>query len=171
MGGRRTTKEDLTQLEALTKEGFSCSEIGQKLGRSPSAIRNLRYKKHLVTGMKDEIKVLFQQRDELSNTVKILQGQKTMLALDVDGIKKEKEKLLQDGLTNDDLQILDYLCHAYGDVTQIQAIQRALRESHWKAICDSLTKTTENIKTTFGINAPSTKDEPKTTETSWSVLK
>lgn len=49
MGGRRTTKEELAQLEALTKEGLTCSEIGQKLARSPSAIRNLRYEKHLIT--------------------------------------------------------------------------------------------------------------------------
>jgi len=172
MGGRRTTKEDLTQLEALAKEGFSCSEIGQKLGRSPSAIRNLRYKKHLITRTKDEITILFQQRGELSDTVKNLQGQKSMLLHEVDDLVKEKERLLQDGLTNYDLEILDYLCHAYGDVTQVQAIQRALRESQWKAISDSLTKTMENLKkATFGINAPTTRDETKNSATPWSVLK
>lgn len=59
---------------------------------------------------------------------------------------EEKEKLLQDWLTNEDLMILDYLCHEYGGVTQIRAIQRALRESHWKAIIDSLGKMTENLE-------------------------
>ena len=172
MGGRRTTKEDLTQIEALTSEGFSCSEIGQKLGRSPSAIRNLRYKKHLITRTKDDIKILFQQRDELSNTVKNLQGQKSMLLHEVDDLVKEKEKLLQDWLTNDDLKTLEYLCHEYGNVTQIQAIQRALRESHWKALCDSLGKMTENFKkATFGIDAVATEDETKNPATPWGVLK
>lgn len=47
---------------------------------------------HLVAGMKDEIKVLFQQRDELSNTVKNLQGQKSTLLHEVDDLVKEKEK-------------------------------------------------------------------------------
>jgi hypothetical protein len=90
----------------------------------------------------------------------------------VDDLVKEKEKLLQDWLTNDDLKILEYLCHEFGDVTQIQAIQRALRESHWKAICDSLTKGMENFKkATFGINAAATEDETKNSATPWSVLK
>ena len=171
MGGKRTTREELAQLEALTKEGLTAREIAEKLGRSPAAIRNLRYKKHLVARAKDEIKVLFQQRDELSNTVKNLQGQKSMLLHEVDDLVKEKEKLLQNGLTNEDLKILEYLCHAYGDVSQIQAIQRALRESQWKALVDSFAKPTENLKkTTFGINAPATKDETKNSATPWSVL-
>ena len=171
MGGKRTTREELAQLEALTKEGLTAREIAEKLGRSPAAIRNLRYKKHLVARAKDEIKVLFQQRDELSNTVKNLQGQKSMLLHEVDDLVKEKEKLLQDWLTDYDLQILDYLCHEYGDVTQVQAIQRALRESQWKAIQDSLAKTIENLNMKFGSNAPATKDEAKNSATPWSVLK
>jgi IS30 family transposase len=93
MGGRRTTKDELTQLEALTKEGLTAREIAQRLNRSEASIRNLRYKKHLIAKAQDETKALFQQRDELSNTVKTLQGQKTVLAIQVDGLKKEKEKL------------------------------------------------------------------------------
>jgi IS30 family transposase len=155
MGGKRTTKEELVQLEALTKKGLTCKEIAQKLGRSPSTITNLRHKKHLITQTKDYIKILFQQRDELSNTVKNLQEQKSTLLHEVDDLVKEKEKLLQDCLTNYDLKILEYLCHAYGDVTQVQAIKRALRQSHSKAISDSLARTMENLKkATFGINAP-----------------
>ena len=158
MGGRRTTKEELAQLEALTKEGLTCKEVGQKLSRSPSAIRNLRYKKHLITQTKDGIKTLFQQRDELSNTVNNLQGQKSILLHEVDDLTKVKEKLLRDWLTKDDLKTLEYLCQAYGNVTQIQAIQRALRESRWKAFSDSITKIAENFgKPPFGINAPATK--------------
>jgi hypothetical protein len=93
MGGRRTTKDELTQLATLTKEGLSCREIAQRLARSPAAIRNLRYKKGLVKKAEDETKVLFQQRNELSSIVRSLQGQKTMLAYEVDGLGKEKEKL------------------------------------------------------------------------------
>jgi len=72
MGGRRTTKEELTQIEALTKEGLTCKEISQRLSRSEVAIRNLRYKKRLVKKAEDETRVLFQQRDELSNVVRNL---------------------------------------------------------------------------------------------------
>jgi DNA-binding protein Fis len=93
MGGKRTTKEELAQLEALTKEALTCREIAQKLDRSPAAIRNLRYKKRLVSRVQDETKALLQQRDELNNVVKNLQGQKRVLAYELDHLKIEKEKL------------------------------------------------------------------------------
>jgi IS30 family transposase len=93
MGGRRTTKEELAQLEALTKEGWTARDIAQKLDRSPAAIRNLRYKKHLATKAEDETKALFQQRDDLRNALKTLQGQKTALAYELESLNKEKQKL------------------------------------------------------------------------------
>jgi IS30 family transposase len=93
MGGRRTTKEELTQIEVMSKEGLTCKEIAKWLGRSEAGIRNLRYKKRLVKKAEDETKALFQQRDELKNTVGNLQAQKTSLGYEVDGLKKEKEKL------------------------------------------------------------------------------
>jgi IS30 family transposase len=93
MGGKRTSKEELAQLEALTKQGLTAREIAQELDRSPAAIRNLRYKKHLVTRAEDETKALFQQRDELRNALKTLQGQKTTLAYELESLKKENQKL------------------------------------------------------------------------------
>lgn len=59
------------QSEALTNEGLTCRQIAQRIGRTPAAIRNLRYKKNLVKYLKSENKVLFQQRDELSVIVGI----------------------------------------------------------------------------------------------------
>ena len=93
MGGKRTTKEELAQLEALTKESLTCREIAQKLGRSLAATRNLRYKKHLVARAEDEVKALFHQRDDLANVVKNLQGQKTLLSYELDYLRTEKERL------------------------------------------------------------------------------
>jgi IS30 family transposase len=105
MGGRRTTKEELAQLEALTKEGLTARDIAQKLGRSPAAIRNLRYKKHLFARAEDETKALFQQRDDLRSMLKTLQGQKTTLAYEVDSLKKEKQKL--EAIINVDRTLLE----------------------------------------------------------------
>ena len=93
MGGKRSSKQELAQLETLTKEGLTCKEIGQKLGRSAAAIRNLRHKKNLVSRIQDETKALFQQRDELNSVVKNLQGQKRGLSFELDCLKKEKERL------------------------------------------------------------------------------
>jgi transposase len=98
MGGKRTTREELTQLEALTEEGLTCREIAERLGRSEASIRNLRYKKHLVARAEDETKALFQQRDELANLVKALQEQKTALALEVNRLSLEKGRLIWDVL-------------------------------------------------------------------------
>jgi IS30 family transposase len=75
MGGRRTTKEELTQLEALTKEGLTTREVAQKLGRSEAAIRNLRYKKRLITRAEGENKVLLKQKDELLKSMSGLRNE------------------------------------------------------------------------------------------------
>ena len=93
MGGRRTTKAELAQLEALTKEGLTARDIAQKLDRSPAAIRNPRYKKHLAIRVQDETKALFQQRDELNRIVMGLQGQKTVVSYELDRLRTEKERL------------------------------------------------------------------------------
>lgn len=74
-------------------EGLTVREIAQELARSPAAIRNLRYKKHLAIRVPDETKALSQQRDESINMVKSLQGQKTSLGLEVEYLGKEKARL------------------------------------------------------------------------------
>jgi hypothetical protein len=90
MGGKRTSQQEIVQLELFTNEGLTCNEIAQRLGRSPAAIRNLRYKKNLAARTKSEFKFLFQQKDELSNAIKSLQSQKTTLVYAVNDLKKEK---------------------------------------------------------------------------------
>ena len=72
---------------------MTARDIAERLGRSPAAIRNLRYKKHLVIRAQDETKAMLRQRDELINMVKFLQGQKTLLALEVEYLGKEKGRL------------------------------------------------------------------------------
>ena len=104
MGGRRTSKEELQQIEVLAEEGLTNREIAQKLGRSEAGIRNLRYRKRLVTSAEDESKVLFQQRDELKRIVVNLNGQKILLTTEVNRLKNEKEKL--EALINTDKTLL-----------------------------------------------------------------
>ena len=93
MGGRRTSKEELQQIETFIEEGLTNREIAERLGRSEAGIRNIRYRKRLVNKAEDESKVLFQQRDELKRIVWILQGHKRSLTTEVAGLKNEKEKL------------------------------------------------------------------------------
>ena len=72
---------------------MTAGPIAERLDRSLAAIRNLRYKKHLVVRAQDETKTLFQQRDELSSTVRTLQGKKRALDLEVGYLKGEEERL------------------------------------------------------------------------------
>jgi len=117
MGGRRTSKEELMQLEAMTEEGLTTREIAQRLGRSEAGIRNLRYRKRLVKIAEDETKVLFQQRDELRNMVKTLQGQKTSLADEIDNLNQEKEKL-EATINMDKVQLYEVLAQALVNLKQ-----------------------------------------------------
>ena len=93
MGGRRTSKEELQQIETFIEEGLTNMEIAERLGRSEAGIRNIRYRKSLVKKAEDESKVLLKQRDQLRNLVITLQGKKVLLAQEVNGLRKEKEKL------------------------------------------------------------------------------
>lgn len=110
-------QEELMQLEAMTEEGLITREIAQRLGRSEAGIRNLRYRKRLVKKTENETKVLFQQRDELQNSVKALQGQKTILAQEVTGPKKEREKL-EATINVDKTQLYGVLAQALTNLKQ-----------------------------------------------------
>ena len=86
------------------RQGLTNREIAEKLGRSEAGIRNIRFRKGLVTSAEDESKVLFQQRDELKRLVVNLNGQKTLLTTEVNRLKNEKEKL--EALINTDKTLL-----------------------------------------------------------------
>jgi ParB-like chromosome segregation protein Spo0J len=117
MGGRRTSKEELMQLEAMTEEGLTIREIAERLGRSEAGIRNLRYRKGLVRKAEDETKVLFQQRDELKSIVDTLLGQRTLLANEVDSLKKKKQKL-EATINMDKIQLYGVLAQALVNLKQ-----------------------------------------------------
>ena len=93
MGGKRISKEELEQIEVLVEEGLTNREIAQRLDRSEAGIRNIRFRKGLVTAAEDESKILFQQRDQLRNVVWTLQGQKTVMVTEINSLKNEKERL------------------------------------------------------------------------------
>ena len=83
----------MQHIETFIEEGLTNREIAEKLGRTEAGIRNIRYRKGLVSKAEDESKVLFQQRDDLKRILGILQGQKALLSTEVVGLRKEKEKL------------------------------------------------------------------------------
>ena len=93
MGGRRTTKRELEQIEALTKEGLTTREIALKLNRSEAAIINLRYKKRLGARLQDENAILQKQKLELTNGIKTLQNQKPSLVYELNSLNNKKQTL------------------------------------------------------------------------------
>ena len=93
MGGRRTTKQELEQIEVLTKEGLATKEIAARLNRSEAAIRNLRYKKRLVFRIKDETGVLLAQREKPIEEANALQTRKISSDNELANFKKARDKL------------------------------------------------------------------------------
>jgi hypothetical protein len=91
--------------------GLTARDIAKRLGRSPAAIRNVRYKKHLVVRVQDETKALVRQREELFNVVKFLQGRKTSLASEVEHLGKEKASL-EAGIATDKTRLEQTLAQA-----------------------------------------------------------
>ena len=93
MGGRRTTKQELEQIEILTEEGLTNREIGEKLSRSETAIRNIRFKKNLPARVKNENGKLLQQKTELTKETKTLLSQKASLTNEVNSLMKTKQNI------------------------------------------------------------------------------
>jgi uncharacterized protein (DUF3084 family) len=60
---------------------------------SPSERKYLTLATARALKVQNETKALFQQRDELQNTVKNLGAQKNTLVFQVDGLRKEQERL------------------------------------------------------------------------------
>jgi hypothetical protein len=89
----RATREELEQIETLTKEDLTLRQIGEKLDRSEASIRKLRYKNNLVASVKGETSKPFQQRNELSLKVKTLQTLKASLTNEVNSLTKTKLNL------------------------------------------------------------------------------
>jgi IS30 family transposase len=93
MGGRRTTRQEMEQIEALTKEGLTTREIAERLNRSEAAIRNLRYKKRLAPRLQDETAVLLKQKFELTKSLKTLQNQKASLVYELNNLNNRKQTI------------------------------------------------------------------------------
>jgi hypothetical protein len=93
MEGKRTTKQELEQIEALTKEGLTTKEIAERLNRSEVAIRNLRFKKRLVPRLRDETAILLKQKSELTNSIEALQNQKASLVYELNSLTNKKQTI------------------------------------------------------------------------------
>ena len=111
MSGRRTTKQELEQIETSTKEGPTTREISKKLNRSEAAIRNLRYKKRLAPILRNETAVLLQQKGSLISSIRALQNQKDALVNELNSLGKEK-KTLEEALRTDEVLLEQTLVKA-----------------------------------------------------------
>ena len=47
--GKRYTKEEISQIQALSQEGYTIREIAEILGMSEAGIRNIRHRKKIKT--------------------------------------------------------------------------------------------------------------------------
>ena len=81
--GKRYTKEEISQIQALTIEGLSSREIANKFGRPEAGIRNLRHRMKLKTTTKETI-------NSLRHEIKQLKQEKTGLLRDISSMKSRR---------------------------------------------------------------------------------
>ncbi|MCW4044847.1 MAG: hypothetical protein NWE94_04950 [Candidatus Bathyarchaeota archaeon] len=93
MGGKRTTKQELEQIEALTSEGLTTREISTRLNRTEAAIRKLRYKKRLAPILRSETATLLKKKNDLASSIKLLQNQKASLIYELNSLMNKKQTI------------------------------------------------------------------------------
>ena len=89
--GKRYTREEISQIQALTEEGLTSNEIATRLGRPEAGVRNIRYRLKIKTDRKESLKQLSSDRQNLSEKVNRLKWDVQLL----NSRKKDIEKALQ----------------------------------------------------------------------------
>ena len=89
--GKRYTKEEISQIQALTNEGLTDGEIAAKLGRSENGITNIRYRMNLKADTKESLEQLGKNKTILSKDVNRLRWE----LLSLQSRKEELSKVLQ----------------------------------------------------------------------------
>ena len=67
--GKRYTREEISQIQALTEEGLTSNEIATRLGRPEAGVRNIRYRLKIKTNQKQSLKQLNSDRRLLNEKV------------------------------------------------------------------------------------------------------
>ena len=89
--GKRYTKEEISQIKALTNEGLTDGEIAAKLDRSENGVRNIRYRMNLKADTKESLEQLGKNRAILTKDVNRLRWE----LLSLQSRKEELSKALQ----------------------------------------------------------------------------
>ena len=71
-------------------DGLTSREIAEKLGRSEAGIQKLRYRKHFVEKVKNEVKTLLEGRDSLLDSIVKLENRQKELSSVITELEKKK---------------------------------------------------------------------------------
>ncbi len=96
--GKRYTKQEISQIQTLTREGHTIKQIAKTLGRPEAGIRNIRHRNKLKTKTKKTLETL--RHDE-----RILTRRVTKLNMDIRTLTRKKQDLQK--ALNTDEQTLD----------------------------------------------------------------
>ena len=89
--GKRYTKEEKSQIQALTHEDHTIKEIAEILGRPEAGIRNIQYRMKLKTKTKQSLEDLRQDEKDLTRRVSRLRRDIQILEGRRDTIKQALE--------------------------------------------------------------------------------
>ena len=84
--GKRYSKEEISRIKALTKEGRTSREIASQLGRPEAGVRNVRHRMNLKRETNESLQSLTQERNTLAKKV-------TSLRFEIASLQAQKQDI------------------------------------------------------------------------------
>jgi predicted transcriptional regulator len=91
--GKRTTGAEIEQIKILVSDGLTNREIAEKLGRTESAIRNIKFREGLKASTQNQLPSLIQKKTQLSQEITQLTQRYNLLSAKIAGLQVRKEQL------------------------------------------------------------------------------
>lgn len=84
------SREELNQINSLTKEGLTSREIAERLGRPEAGIRNVRYRLKMERRTKETIDSLIIRKNELESEINKLKQTRQKLFDEINSLTEKK---------------------------------------------------------------------------------
>ena len=89
--GNRYSKEEMSRIKSLIRDGLTSRNIASRLGRSEAGIRNMRHRLNLKRKVKDDIRLLQQRKKKHQAQIIELEKTEKLLVDEIESLEKRKE--------------------------------------------------------------------------------
>jgi predicted transcriptional regulator len=115
--GKRASGAEIEQIKNLVSEHLTNREIALKVGRTESAIRNIRFREGLKASTQNQLPFLIKDRDQIKREISQLTERRNQLSINVSGLRFRREELSK-ALQIDKATLQDRLSKALLDLKQ-----------------------------------------------------